>query len=111
MNRITIFLLSILSDVTKSCDDLSSHLTLGCPAVVVALRKLLSYPSKTQKVSTAQVIFDGGHDRFKGTSVIDGNFVTASLSGSQAAALMKLGVRVVRGPDWKWGDQVKKSQT
>lgn len=28
------------------------------------------------------------------------------LSGSEAAALMKIGVRVLRGPDWKWGDQV-----
>ena len=106
IGRIAIFLLSVLSVVTTSCDDLSSHLTLGVPAVVIALRKWLSYPSKTSKFSPAQVIFDGGHERFKGTSVV-GNFVSASLSGSQAAALMKLGVRVVRGPDWKWGDQVK----
>lgn len=28
------------------------------------------------------------------------------LSGSESAALMKIGVRVLRGPDWKWGDQV-----
>lgn len=31
---------------------------------------------------------------------------TSSLSGSELAALMKLGTRVVRGADWKWGDQV-----
>lgn len=31
---------------------------------------------------------------------------TSSLSGPELAALMKLGTRVVRGVDWKWGDQV-----
>ncbi|XP_017782464.1 PREDICTED: E3 ubiquitin-protein ligase HERC2 isoform X2 [Nicrophorus vespilloides] len=30
---------------------------------------------------------------------------TSSLSGPELAALMKLGVRVIRGTDWKWGDQ------
>ena len=27
-------------------------------------------------------------------------------SGPELAALMKIGTRVVRGQDWKWGDQV-----
>lgn len=31
---------------------------------------------------------------------------TSSLSGPELATLMKLGTRVVRGVDWKWGDQV-----
>lgn len=30
----------------------------------------------------------------------------ASLSGPELASLMKIGTRVVRGKDWKWGDQV-----
>lgn len=30
-----------------------------------------------------------------------------TLSGPELASLMKLGTRVVRGADWKWGDQVK----
>lgn len=30
----------------------------------------------------------------------------ASLSGPELASLMKIGARVVRGKDWKWGDQV-----
>lgn len=29
-----------------------------------------------------------------------------SLSGPELASLMKIGTRVVRGRDWKWGDQV-----
>lgn len=28
------------------------------------------------------------------------------VSGPELAALMKIGTRVVRGVDWKWGDQV-----
>lgn len=28
------------------------------------------------------------------------------LSGPELASLMKIGTRVVRGKDWKWGDQV-----
>lgn len=34
----------------------------------------------------------------------------ASLSGPELASLMKIGTRVVRGKDWKWGDQVKITQ-
>ena len=29
------------------------------------------------------------------------------ISGPELAALMKIGTRVVRGLDWKWGDQVR----
>ena len=28
-----------------------------------------------------------------------------AMSGAEEASLMKIGTRVVRGPDWKWGDQ------
>lgn len=31
---------------------------------------------------------------------------TVPLTGPEAVKLMKIGTRVVRGPDWKWGDQV-----
>lgn len=29
-----------------------------------------------------------------------------SLTGPEMARLLKIGTRVVRGVDWKWGDQV-----
>jgi len=29
------------------------------------------------------------------------------VSGPELACLMKVGTRVVRGVDWKWGDQVR----
>lgn len=29
----------------------------------------------------------------------------AQLSGPDLAKLMKIGTRIVRGADWKWGDQ------
>lgn len=89
VDRITIFLLSILN-TTASCEDLSSHISLGVPAVVAALRKLLSYKAKVPITTVNQVIFDGGRDRHKGTPGADGHFVAASLSGSEAAALMKV---------------------
>lgn len=31
---------------------------------------------------------------------------TVPLTGPEVVKLMKIGTRVVRGPDWKWGDQV-----
>ena len=30
---------------------------------------------------------------------------TAALSGRELAAMMKVGAKVMRGADWKWGDQ------
>lgn len=29
------------------------------------------------------------------------------ISGPELAAMMKIGTRVMRGVDWKWGDQVR----
>ena len=31
----------------------------------------------------------------------------SNLSGKDILAQLKIGTRVVKGPDWKWGDQVK----
>ena len=31
-------------------------------------------------------------------------------SGPELASMMKIGTRVMRGLDWKWGDQVTQSQ-
>lgn len=28
-----------------------------------------------------------------------------NLTGAEMARVLKIGTRVVRGPDWKWGDQ------
>ena len=60
-----------------------------------------------------QVILDeGGARRSRGDAAAnaaaagEAHSAAAALSGSEAAALIKIGVRVLRGPDWKWGDQV-----
>lgn len=42
-------------------------------------------------------IFEEPHQKNKRQSV--------PLTGAEVAALLRLGTRVVRGPDWKWGDQ------
>lgn len=34
--------------------------------------------------------------------------VSLPTSGPELAILMKVGTRVVRGQDWKWGDQVSR---
>lgn len=56
---------------------------------------------------TAQVVLDERPVRRAGIILSPGHAPFANLSGPEAAALMKVGVRVIRGPDWKWGDQVK----
>lgn len=43
-------------------------------------------------------------------AVLEENFKKSKnqtpLSGPELAAVMKIGTRVVKGVDWKWGDQV-----
>ena len=43
-------------------------------------------------------------------AVLEENFKKSKsqtpLSGAELAAAMKIGTRVVKGADWKWGDQV-----
>ena len=45
-------------------------------------------------------IFD---DKFYVLSAV--SLLIPQTSGSEVAKLLKPGVRVVRGPDWKWGEQ------
>lgn len=104
-SRIVAFLLSLVSSAALSGQEIDILVSLGVPAIVLALRKQLAFPSQTQANAPVQVILDEGVSRRKGAAGND-NLTAPSLSGSEVAAMMKLGVRVVRGPDWKWGDQV-----
>lgn len=106
-SRIVTFLLSIVSSAALSGEETDTLVTLGIPAIVLALRKQLAFQSQTPPISKVQVILDEGVSRRKGAiSTGNDSLATLALSGQEAAAAMKLGVRVVRGPDWKWGDQV-----
>ena len=106
-SRIVAFLLSIVTSAALSREETDMLVSLGVPAIVLALRKQLAFHSQMVASPTVQVILDEGAGRRRG-GVSTGNESCAalSLSGAEAAAMMKLGVRVVRGPDWKWGDQV-----
>jgi E3 ubiquitin-protein ligase HERC2 len=106
-SRIVAFLLSVVSSAALSGEETDMLVTLGIPAIVLALRKQLAFQSQTSPIYKVQVILDEGVSRRKGvTSTGNDSLATLALSGQEAAAAMKLGVRVVRGPDWKWGDQV-----
>ena len=106
-SRIVAFLLSVVSSAALSGEETDMLVTLGIPAIVLALRKQLAFQSHTSPIYKVQVILDEGVSRRKGvTSTGNDSLATLALSGQEAAAAMKLGVRVVRGPDWKWGDQV-----
>jgi len=74
--------------------------------VVTALSvRIFLFELATWKV---QAILDESANRRGQRSAAGGAADSAEplLSGAEAALLMKIGVRVVRGPDWKWSDQV-----
>ena len=58
---------------------------------------LINY-HQNNKNQSIYAIFEDMLTRSKG--------VGSPLSGPDIAKLMKIGTRVVRGADWKWGDQV-----
>lgn len=108
-SRIVAFLLSIITSAALSGEDTEVLVSLGIPAIVLALRKQLAFSSQTTFSSypPVQVILDEGITRRKGGMLsAKENQNAFSLSGPEAAMMIKLGTRVVRGPDWKWGDQV-----
>lgn len=105
-SRMVAFLLSVVSSAALSGEEADMLVILGIPAVVFALRKHVAFQSQMPDISNVQVILDEGVSRRKGvTSTGNDCLATLALSGPEAAAMMKLGARVVRGPDWKWGDQ------
>lgn len=110
-NRMVAYLLSLLCDeVATSGEEIAGIVhNLGVPACVLALSKRLTPDAElaTPTVPTLSAIFDEGIPQQGGArGETSSSPMAAPLTGMEAAALMKLGVRVVRGPDWKWGDQV-----
>lgn len=110
-SRIIVCLLSLLSDTVVSGNEIPLLIDLGIPAIILALRNLLfdSENSPVPKILEVEAILDEGISQRKhvGAAVTFSQTSSTSLIGMEAAALMKIGVRVVRGPDWKWGDQVR----
>jgi len=109
-SRILVCLLSLLGDTVVSGNEIPLLIDLGMPAIILALRNLVLglENSPVPKVLEVEAILDEGISQRKhvDAAVTFAQTSSASLMGMEAAALMKIGVRVVRGPDWKWGDQV-----
>ena len=115
-SRISVFLLSLLCGAA-SAEDAKALVSFGWPASALALRKLinLTLTEALPQLQEVQVILDEGSGRRRNTAATAGSADTSGatatanlLTGPEAAALMKIGVRVVRGPDWKWSDQVRR---
>ena len=106
------FLLSLLGMLTftYSGQELSLVMNSGAVALIQTLLRLIgpdltsyyhnnnSYQPHNTKNQSIFAIFEDMMTRSK-TGV-------SPLSGPDIAKLMKIGTRVVRGADWKWGDQV-----
>ncbi|CAG9815802.1 unnamed protein product [Phaedon cochleariae] len=96
--RILLAILGILASNRYNALELSPLVNSGVVSSVLGLlRQAGSDQSIVRKVSEFYVLYADVIENSKPK--------TSSLSGPELAGLMKLGTRVVRGSDWKWGDQ------
>lgn len=107
-SRMVVFLVTLLNGATAA-EEMEMVVALRAASLVLALRKLVSYPKEDSPVKQEEmlaVLDEGANVRRSAFASGDAASSATCLSGPEAAALMKIGVRVLRGPDWKWGDQV-----
>lgn len=99
--RIMLAVLGIMSSIHYNALELSPLVNSGVISSVLSLlRQTGRDQSIIRKVSEFYVLY--------ADMVAAEKPKISSLSGPELAALMKIGTRVVRGVDWKWGDQVRK---
>lgn len=96
------FLLAILGMLASNIymfSELSLIVNSGLLSSVLALLRQTGYEqgSNVRRVSECYVVYEDMVEISKPK--------VSALSGPELAALMKIGTRVVRGADWKWGDQ------
>lgn len=97
--RMLLTILGILASNYYVAVELSPLVNSGVISSVLALLRQTGYDqSIVRKVSEFYVLYADMVENTKPK--------TSSLSGPELASLMKLGTRVIRGTDWKWGDQV-----
>lgn len=97
--RMLLTILGILASSYYVAVELSPLINSGVISSVLALLRQTGYDqSIVRKVSEFYVLYADMVENIKPK--------TSSLSGPELASLMKLGTRVIRGADWKWGDQV-----
>lgn len=97
--RMLLAILGILSSNRYNALELGPVVNSGVISSVLALLKQAgSDQSIVRKVSEFYVLY---------ADMVENNKPKyAFVTGPELASLMKLGTRVVRGADWKWGDQV-----
>ncbi|XP_060526978.1 E3 ubiquitin-protein ligase HERC2 [Cylas formicarius] len=96
--RMLLALLGVLASDRYNAPELSPLVNSGVISSVLGLLKqACCEQTATRRASECYVLY---------ADVVDGDKPKpSSLSGPEVANLMKLGARVVRGVDWKWGDQ------
>lgn len=96
--RLLLIILGILSSNHYTSIELSPLVNSGVISSVLSLlRQTGSDQTSCKKVSELHVLYADMIENTKPKS--------STLSGVELANLMKLDTRVVRGADWKWGDQ------
>ncbi|KAK9747381.1 Regulator of chromosome condensation (RCC1) repeat [Popillia japonica] len=118
--RMLLTILGILASSYYVAVELSPLINSGVISSVLALLRQTGYDqSIVRKVSEFYVLYADMVENIKPKTirkvsefyVLYADMVenikpkTSSLSGPELASLMKLGTRVIRGADWKWGDQ------
>lgn len=97
--RFLLALLGILASHYYIAAELSPLINSGVISSVLALLRQTGYDqSILRKSSECYVLYADMVEAVKPKKTM--------LSGPELASLMKLGTHVVRGADWKWGDQV-----
>lgn len=96
------FLLAILGMLTKyqSANEIGMTINSGLLATVLTLLQQVEPPKQRNpslRHKECIAIYEDSVHKNKPQAV--------QLGGSELAALMKCGTRVVRGVDWKWGEQ------
>ncbi|XP_050578084.1 E3 ubiquitin-protein ligase HERC2 [Bombus affinis] len=106
------FLLTILGILTnyQHANEVGLLINSGCVSSILTLLRQIGPSTSTETDADAEadadakpkdapvtVIYEDSLERSKPQSI--------QLTGSELAAMMKIGTRVVRGVDWKWGDQ------
>lgn len=97
--RMLLAILGMLTSGYYIATELNSLINSGVIGSILTLFSQTSFDHNTlKKQNECYVLYADTIENHKPK--------TSALSGPELATLMKLGTRVVRGADWKWGDQV-----